>query len=62
MDSFFSSAETAGHPELVGLPVVVGADPKEGAGRGNYQHMFIRSQRVRDSFRDADLRCVSALP
>ena len=34
MDSFFSSVETIRHPELVGLPVVVGADPKEGAGRG----------------------------
>lgn len=34
MDSFFSSVETVRHPELVGLPVVVGADPKEGAGRG----------------------------
>ncbi|KAF5415522.1 MAG: DNA polymerase IV [Candidatus Methanogaster sp.] len=34
MDSFFSSVETVRRPELVGLPVVVGADPKEGAGRG----------------------------
>jgi len=34
MDSFFSSVEMVRHPELVGLPVVVGADPKEGAGRG----------------------------
>jgi len=34
MDSFFSSIEVVEHPELTGLPVVVGADPKEGAGRG----------------------------
>lgn len=34
MDGFFSSIEVVRHPELVGLPVVVGADPKEGAGRG----------------------------
>lgn len=34
MDSFFSSVEMVRHPEFVGLPVVVGADPKEGAGRG----------------------------
>ena len=34
MDSFFSSIEMVEHPELVGLPVVVGADPKEGTGRG----------------------------
>ncbi|MBU2617516.1 MAG: DNA polymerase IV [Euryarchaeota archaeon] len=34
MDSFFSSVETRERPELRGLPVVVGADPKEGKGRG----------------------------
>ncbi|RZN36355.1 MAG: DNA polymerase IV [Methanosarcinales archaeon] len=34
MDGFFSSIEMVEHPELVGCPVVVGADPKEGAGRG----------------------------
>ncbi len=34
MDGFFSSIEMVEHPELVGLSVVVGADPKEGTGRG----------------------------
>jgi len=34
MDGFFSSIEMVRHPELAGLPVVVGADPKGGAGRG----------------------------
>ncbi|MEA1945529.1 MAG: DNA polymerase IV [Euryarchaeota archaeon] len=34
MDSFFSSIEVVEHPELAGLSVVVGADPKEGSGRG----------------------------
>ncbi|WP_406660618.1 DNA polymerase IV [Methanolobus sp. ZRKC3] len=34
MDSFYSSVETRERPELKGLPVVVGSDPKEGSGRG----------------------------
>ncbi len=34
MDSFYASVEIREHPELSGLPVVVGADPKEGKGRG----------------------------
>ncbi len=34
MDSFFSAVEVRENPSLKGLPVVVGADPKEGKGRG----------------------------
>jgi hypothetical protein len=34
MDSFFASVEVREKPELAGLPVVVGADPKKGKGRG----------------------------
>jgi DNA polymerase IV (DinB-like DNA polymerase) len=34
LDAFFPSVEVREHPELRDLPVIVGADPKEGKGRG----------------------------
>jgi DNA polymerase IV (DinB-like DNA polymerase) len=34
MDAFFASVEERERPELKGLPVVVGADPRNGKGRG----------------------------
>ena len=34
MDSFFASVEVREHPEYQGRPLVVGADPKGGSGRG----------------------------
>ena len=34
MDHFFTAAEERRRPELKGKPVVVGADPKQGRGRG----------------------------
>jgi DNA polymerase IV (DinB-like DNA polymerase) len=42
IDAFYAAVEERLNPELRGLPVVVGADPKEGKGRGvvttaNYQ-------------------------
>ncbi len=34
MDAFFAAVEQRDHPEYRGKPVIVGADPKEGKGRG----------------------------
>lgn len=34
MDAFFASVEQTDHPEYAGKPLVVGADPKGGRGRG----------------------------
>ncbi|MDD2903621.1 MAG: DNA polymerase IV [Syntrophales bacterium] len=34
MDAFFAAIEERDHPELKGLPLVVGADPAQGKGRG----------------------------
>jgi DNA polymerase IV (DinB-like DNA polymerase) len=34
MDAFFAAIEERDHPELKGRPVVVGADPAGGKGRG----------------------------
>ncbi len=34
LDAFYASVEERGHPEFKGKPVIVGADPKGGTGRG----------------------------
>ncbi|RLI15964.1 DNA polymerase IV, partial [Candidatus Bathyarchaeota archaeon] len=34
MDHFFTAIEEKKHPEFKGKPVIVGADPKGGKGRG----------------------------
>ncbi|UCH32826.1 MAG: DNA polymerase IV [Candidatus Bathyarchaeota archaeon] len=37
MDQFYAAVEQREHPEFSGKPVIVGADPKEGRGRGVVQ-------------------------
>ena len=34
LDSFYTAVETREHPDLKGKPIIVGADPKGGKGRG----------------------------
>ena len=34
LDAFFASVEEVNHPEWKGRPIIVGADPKQGKGRG----------------------------
>ncbi|MBS7622169.1 DNA polymerase IV [Candidatus Bathyarchaeota archaeon] len=34
LDAFFAAVEEKNHPEYVGKPIIVGADPKQGKGRG----------------------------
>lgn len=34
MDAFFAAIEERDHPDLKGLPIAVGSDPKDGLGRG----------------------------
>src|ERR671924_1241758 len=34
MDAFYAAVEQLDHPEYRGRPVIVGADPKAGRGRG----------------------------
>ncbi|MCB1314472.1 MAG: hypothetical protein KDK27_00890, partial [Leptospiraceae bacterium] len=34
MDAFFAAIEQLDHPELRGKPVIIGADPRKGKGRG----------------------------
>ncbi len=41
LDAFFPSVEARANPELKGKPLVVGADPKEGTGKGRCQQRIL---------------------
>ena len=49
MDSFFASVEVRERPELKGLPVVVGSDPKGGSGRGVVSTCSYEARKVSSS-------------
>jgi nucleotidyltransferase/DNA polymerase involved in DNA repair len=60
LDAFYPSVEVREHPELEGRPVIVGADPKEGRGRGvgssaSYEAYLDLSGRVEDLDQAANL-------
>ncbi len=34
LDCFFAAVAVLDHPEFTGVPLIIGADPKKGKGRG----------------------------
>ena len=61
MDSFFASVEVREKPELKGLPVVVGSDPKGGVRQRSCKHLFLRGTKIWNSFGNANFTGISAL-
>lgn len=45
MDSFFASVEVREKPELAGLPVVLGSDPKGRNGSGSSEHVLYEARK-----------------
>ena len=59
MDAFYAAVEQRDRPELRGLPVIVGADPR---GRGVVSACSYEARRLRRPLGDADLARLSPLP
>ena len=61
LDAFYAAVEVRENPALAGRPVVVGADPRGGRGRGVVA-AALRGARLRHPFRDAHLAGLAPLP
>ena len=54
MDHFYTAVEERERPEIKGVPVIVGADPKEGKGRGVVSTSNYEARSVGCAFGHAD--------
>ena len=62
MDSYYASAEATRNPALRDVPVVIGADPKEGKGRGVVVSCNYPARKFGLRSADADLGGLEAVP
>ena len=56
LDAFFPSVEVREHPELKGKPVIVGADPKGGSGRGVVSSAVFANSILTRPFKETPIR------
>ncbi len=62
MDAFFAAIEQRDNPELRGKPVIVGADPKGGKGRGVVSTCSYEARKLRRPQRHAHQPGLAPLP